>query len=148
MFFDADDVVVETNFGGDMCIDVVRQAADWEEAKASARPTTCASRKSRPHVKAMRAEPVSLLYEKRHVLHRPGLDLLEAEMLNFSRDRDRTGDGSPNRLDGAVRAMTRRSNLMMDIPVASMARFITIDDSVSRNSDRELYVRATASLHN
>jgi phage terminase large subunit-like protein len=35
--------------------------------------------------KAMRAEPISLLYEKGRVLHRRGLDQLEAEMMAFSR---------------------------------------------------------------
>jgi phage terminase large subunit-like protein len=34
--------------------------------------------------KAMRAEPISLLYEKSRVLHRRGLDQLEAEMVAFS----------------------------------------------------------------
>jgi phage terminase large subunit-like protein len=32
----------------------------------------------------MRAEPTSLLYEKNRVLHRRGLDQLEAEMMAFS----------------------------------------------------------------
>jgi phage terminase large subunit-like protein len=56
----------------------------------------------------MRAEPISLLYEKGRVLHRRGLDRLEAEMMAFSREWDRAADGSPNRLDAAVWALTRR----------------------------------------
>lgn len=117
--FEADDVVVETNFGGDMCIDVVRQAADRAAGEGKrANNFVRIKEVSASRGKVMRAEPVSLLYEKRRVLHRPGLDLLEAEMLNFSRDWDRARDGSPNRLDAAVWAMTRLSNLVMDIPVA------------------------------
>ena len=37
--------------------------------------------------KAMRAEPISLLYEKGRVLHRRGLDQLEAEMMAAPPDR-------------------------------------------------------------
>jgi len=39
--------------------------------------------------KAMRAEPISLLYEKQRVLHRRGLDQLEGKMMAFSREWDR-----------------------------------------------------------
>jgi phage terminase large subunit-like protein len=68
--------------------------------------------------KVMRAEPVSLQYEKGRVLHRHGLDLLEAEMLQFSRDWDRDTDGSPNRLDAAIWALTRLSKVLTAIPIA------------------------------
>jgi len=59
----------------------------------------------------MRAEPISLLYEKQKVLHRRGLDLPEAELLAFSRNWDRAVDGSPNRLDAAVWALTHLSSV-------------------------------------
>ena len=39
---------------------------------------------SAPRGKAMRAEPISLLYEKGRVLHRRRPDQLEAEMMAFS----------------------------------------------------------------
>ena len=52
------------------------------------------------------AEPVSLLYEKQRVLHRRDLDQLEAEMMAFSREWDRSVDGSPNRLWGQARMMS------------------------------------------
>jgi phage terminase large subunit-like protein len=68
--------------------------------------------------KVLRAEPVSLLYEKGRVLHRRGLDQLEAEMLSFSREWDRAVDGSPNRLDAAVWGLTRLSKIVVDIPIA------------------------------
>jgi phage terminase large subunit-like protein len=66
----------------------------------------------------MRAEPVSLLYEKGRVLHRRGLDKLEAEMMQFSREWHRAVDGSPNRLDAAVWSITRLSKIRIDIPIA------------------------------
>jgi phage terminase large subunit-like protein len=68
--------------------------------------------------KAMRAERVSLLYERCRVLHRHGLDKLEAETLSFSRDWDRDVDGSPNRLDAAIWALSRLSKVVTDIPIA------------------------------
>ena len=67
--------------------------------------------------KVLRAEPISLLCEKQTVLHRRGLDLLEGE-LSFSRQWDRAVDGSPNRLDAAVWALTRLSKIVVDIPIA------------------------------
>ena len=117
--FDADDVVVEKNFGGDMAAEVVRQAAEraFQEGR---RESNLISIKEvhASRGKAMRAEPVSLLYEKGRVKHRRGLDLLEAEMLAFSRDWDRAVDGSPNRLDAAVWGLTRLSKVVMQVPVA------------------------------
>ena len=68
--------------------------------------------------KAMRAEPISLLYEKGRVLYRRGLDQLESEMMAFSREWDRAVDGSPNRLDAAVWGLTRLSNVITHIPIA------------------------------
>ena len=116
---EADDVSVEVNFGGDMATEVVRNAAERryandlrETALIRIKPVT-ASRG-----KVLRAEPISLLYEQGRVLHRPGLDQLEAEMLNFTRDWDRARDGSPNRLDAAVWALTRLARLKADIIIA------------------------------
>ena len=68
--------------------------------------------------KAMRAEPISLLYEKQRVLHRRGLDQLEREMMAFSREWDRAVDGSPNRLDAMIWGITRLSKIITHIPIA------------------------------
>src|SRR5262249_45791268 len=105
--YDADDVVVEVNFGGDMATEVVKQAAQRAH-QAGARPHAMIRVKevTASRGKAMRAEPISLLYEKRRVLHRRGLDKLETEMMAFSREWDRKVDGSPNRLDAAVWGLT------------------------------------------
>lgn len=117
--FQADDIVVEINFGGDMATEVIRQAA-IRAHQAGKRDTdlirireVAASRG-----KAMRAEPVSLLYEKGRVLHRRGLDKLESEMMSFSREWDRSVDGSPNRLDAMVWAITRLAKVITDVPIA------------------------------
>jgi len=61
---------------------------------------------------------VSLLYEKQRVLHRRGLDQLEAEMMAFSREWDRAVDGSPNRLDAMIWGITRLSKIITHIPIA------------------------------
>jgi phage terminase large subunit-like protein len=68
--------------------------------------------------KVMRAEPVSLLYERSRVLHRRGLEKLEAEMLSFSREWSRDVDGSPNRLDAAIWALSRLSRIQTSVPIA------------------------------
>lgn len=117
--FDADDVVVEVNFGGDMATEVVRQAAD-RIAQRGDRPDNMIRIRevSASRGKVMRAEPISLLYEKQRVLHRRGLDQLEGEMMAFSREWDRDVDGSPNRLDAAVWGLTRLSKVKTEIPIA------------------------------
>ena len=60
------------------------------------------ARHSQPlkHFEAQASRPVVVIAES--ILHRRGLDQLEAEMMAFSREWDRAVDGSPNRLDAAV----------------------------------------------
>ena len=55
--------------------------------------------------KAVRAEPVAALYEQGRVAHAPGLERLEAQMLQMTLT-GYVGDGSPDRLDAAVWAIT------------------------------------------
>jgi phage terminase large subunit-like protein len=116
--FKADDVVVERNFGGDMATEVIKQAAD-RAAQAGKRPDNMIRIKevSASRGKVMRAEPISLLYEKGRVLHRRGLDQYEGEMMAFSREWDRAVDGSPNRLDAGVWALSRLAKVVLDIAV-------------------------------
>jgi len=117
--FDADDVVVERNFGGDMATDVIRQAAERAHQEGRRDNNMIAIREvSASRGKVMRAEPVSLLYEKGRVKHRRGLDQLEAEMLSFSREWDRAVDGSPNRLDALVWGLTRLGRIIAHVPIA------------------------------
>jgi phage terminase large subunit-like protein len=117
--FDADDCTVEINYGGVMAAEVVRQTAErlhhlGDRSSSLIRVKDVNASRG----KVLRAEPVSLLYEKGRVLHRRGLDQLEAEMLSFSREWDRAVDGSPNRLDAAVWGLTRLSKIVVDIPIA------------------------------
>ena len=117
--FDADDVVVEVNFGGDMATEVVKQAAERIHQRGERDSNLIRIREvNASRGKTMRAEPISLLYEKQRVLHRPGLDLLEEEMLSFSREHDVKTDGSPNRLDANVHVLTRLSRIITSIPIA------------------------------
>lgn len=117
--FDADDVVVETNFGGVMAAEVIKQTAERIHYRGERESNLIRVKEvNASRGKVLRAEPVSLLYEKGRVLHRRGLNLLEAEMMAFSRDWDRATDGSPNRLDALVWALSRLSRVVVHIPIA------------------------------
>ncbi len=117
--FDADDVTIETNFGGQMCVETIRGAAARMHERGE-RPTNLIRIKevTASRGKALRAEPVSLLYEKNRVLHRRGLDALEGEMMSFSRDWDRATDGSPNRLDAMIWGISRLNRILTNIAIA------------------------------
>ena len=58
-----------------------------------------------------------MLFRSR-VLMRPGMEELELEMLQFSREWDRAIHGSPNRLDAMCWSVTRLSKVVTDIPIA------------------------------
>jgi phage terminase large subunit-like protein len=117
--FDADDIVVEVNFGGDMATEVVKQAAERVHQRGERDSSMIKIKEvTASRGKAMRAEPISLLYEKGRVLHRRGLDQLEGEMMAFSREWDRAVDGSPNRLDAMVWGISRLSIIKTQIPIA------------------------------
>ena len=62
----------------------------------------------------LRCEPIAASYEQGKVLHRPGLDLLES---SFSRQWNRSTDGSPGRLDAAVWALSHLSTIVMNISI-------------------------------
>jgi phage terminase large subunit-like protein len=68
--------------------------------------------------KAVRAEPISALFEQGKVLLRPSLSQLKAELLNFTTYWDRKQDASPNRMDAMVWSLTRLKALILDIPMA------------------------------
>lgn len=91
----ADCVVAEKNFGGDMVESTLRAA----NVKARVVLVTASRGK---HV---RAEPVAALYDQGRVRHRAQFPLLEAEML-MTTPAGYQGEESPNRLDGAVWAIT------------------------------------------
>jgi phage terminase large subunit-like protein len=99
--FGADRIIAEKNYGGDMVratIQTVRKTAPVTLVNAT-------------RGKVVRAEPVSALYEQRrirHVIPDPAanpLAALEAEMSKVT-SIGYTGEGSPNRMDALVWALT------------------------------------------
>lgn len=91
----ADRIVAERNFGGDMVRFTVATAD-----KTAAFKEVVASRG-----KAVRAEPVSALYEQGRVHHVGILTDLEDQMTNFTAS-GYVGEGSPDRADALVWALT------------------------------------------
>lgn len=91
----ADAVVGESNFGGDMVRYVIQ----------TARPRTSYKAVTASRGKAVRAEPIAALYEQGKVRHVGILAELEEELSGFSTT-GYIGNGSPNRADAAVWAIT------------------------------------------
>lgn len=92
---EADRIVAERNFGGAMVKAVVKSAdgdVAYKEVTAS-------------RGKVARAEPVSALYEQGRVSHVGGLPALEDEMVLMTAS-GFLGEGSPNRTDALVWALT------------------------------------------
>lgn len=89
---DADDIVIETNFGGDMAIAVVQGAIDAEGVTIPVRTVTASRGKK------VRAEPVAAL-SSRGKWHMVGtLEELEDQMCTWTDE----ADYSPDRLDAMV----------------------------------------------
>jgi phage terminase large subunit-like protein len=91
----ADKVVAETNFGGAMVEFVIKASDPMVNYKS-----VTASRG-----KSIRAEPVSGLYEQKKV-HHVGLFPKLTEQMGFMTTHGYVGDGSPDRLDALVWALT------------------------------------------
>ncbi len=89
----AEHMAAERNFGGDMVLSTIRNV----DRDAPVKMVTASKGK------AVRAQPISLLYEQGRVWHREGarLDLLEDELTHMTHD-GYIGEGSPNRLDAMV----------------------------------------------
>ena len=93
--FEADRVVGENNFGGDMVRFVVQTAdrkVPYSEVRAS-------------RGKVVRAEPVAALYEQGLVSHVGSFPDLEDQQCNFTQA-GFVGEGSPDRADALVWALT------------------------------------------
>lgn len=97
-----DRIIAEVNNGGEMVENTIRVVDTNVPYKA-----VHASRG-----KAVRAEPVSALYEQKRVHHVGAFPVLEDQMCTFTSDFDRK-DGSPDRMDALVWAFTE---LMVDQP--------------------------------
>jgi len=97
--FEADRIIVETNYGGDMATSVIQQAARHADAQIRVQKIT-ASR-----AKHVRFEPVCLLYEQGRIHHVGSFPMLETELCAFTAD-GYEGDGSPDAADALVWAIT------------------------------------------
>lgn len=91
---EADRIVGETNYGGDMVENTIRTVEDGQDV---AYKSVHASRG-----KQIRAEPISALYEDGRVHHVGIFPQLEEELVNWSPESDK----SPNRMDALVWAIT------------------------------------------
>jgi len=107
--WNADIVIAESNFGGDMVTHTIQTLDKSVNVKL-----THSSRG-----KLVRAEPVSALYERGKVNHRMPFLILEDEMCTYD------GNGkSPNRLDASVFALTELSGCSDN--------YIELDDDTRR----------------
>jgi hypothetical protein len=93
--WDADRIVGEKNFGGDMVRAIV-QTTDRTVAFKEVNAT---------RGKVVRAEPIAALYEQGKVSHIGSFADLEDQMCNFTAS-GYVGDGSPDRADALVWALT------------------------------------------
>jgi phage terminase large subunit-like protein len=92
----ADRIVAEINAGGEMVENTLRMidpAVPFTAVHAS-------------RGKVIRAEPISALYEQGKVHHVGFFGALEDQMTSFTVDYDRSVDGSPDRVDALVWAIT------------------------------------------
>ena len=92
----ADRIVVEVNQGGNL----VRQVLEQVD------PLVPVAEVHAVEGKAARAEPVAALYEQGRIWHVPGLERLEEQMCQMTTQRYE-GDGSPDRVDALVWALTK-----------------------------------------
>lgn len=103
----ADAIVVETNYGGDMARQVVIQAwaqlAREGETKGMAMPRIVGVNAKQG--KRLRAEPIAQLYETGKVHHTAEFNTLETMMVTWV-----PGMDSPDRMDAAVHALTELAN--------------------------------------
>lgn len=91
----ADVVVGEANYGGAMVQHTIQ----------TARPRTPYKAVTATRGKAVRAEPISALYEQGKVRHVGGFQELEDELISFSTV-GYLGEGSPNRADALIWGLT------------------------------------------
>lgn len=109
--WDADAIVIEVNQGGDMVAHTIRTIdpnVKIKEVRAS-------------RGKHVRAEPIAALYEQGRVAHVGSFPELESQMTQMTTN-GYEGEGSPDRVDALVWAMTELFPAMVK-PVADPSRF-------------------------
>lgn len=95
--WEADRVVGEDNYGGDMVESTIRAAARMKETSVSYKAVHAT------RGKAVRAEPQVAGYERGQIHHVGVFPHLEEEMVTWTAD---SGQRSPNRIDGMIWAQT------------------------------------------
>lgn len=103
--FEADRIVIETNRGGHFVRTPIESALRAAGRSLASVPIVEVRASSG---KATRAEPIAALYEQRRILHAPGLEKLEKQMIEW----DPARSISPDRIDAMVWALT---NLVVDL---------------------------------
>lgn len=104
-------IVTEDNFGKEMVPNTIRMLNTFV-------PVKCVSAM---RGKVIRAQPVAALYEQGLVHHCGTFDKLEAQLEEFHLDWNRTKDGSPDRLDALVWAITDLAVVLLP-PTGSLHR--------------------------
>lgn len=119
----ADCLVAEANQGGEMVALTIRTAAQALHREGQRRSKQVAVRMVHTfRGKALRAEPVSALYEQSRVHHCGAFPALEDQMCEFTSDFDRTAMGySPDRVDALVHGLTEVLLLGQSIPMVGPA---------------------------
>lgn len=92
--YSAHKIIAEVNQGGELIETLLRQKDEFA-SYGGVRAINS---------KALRAEPISALYEQRRIFHMPGLDALERQMSEMVRSGFQ-GKGSPDRVDALVWAL-------------------------------------------
>jgi phage terminase large subunit-like protein len=95
-FWQADRVIAETNFGGDLVVSALQQHA----------PNLPVTKIHAARGKLVRAEPVALVYEQGRVAHLRPFPKLESQLGLFSASQGYMGAGSPDRADAVVHGVT------------------------------------------
>jgi predicted phage terminase large subunit-like protein len=100
----ADELVIETNQGGDMAENTLKTTAQAMAAEGAPTRTVKVKRVHASRGKRARAEPVSALYEQGRVHHVGAFTELEDQMTTWTPD---ATSASPDRMDALVWAITR-----------------------------------------
>jgi phage terminase large subunit-like protein len=118
--FKADRIVAERNFGGAMVEHVIRTAD----------PNVAFAEVTASRGKVVRAEPVAALYEQGRISHIGDLAELEDQMCQMATD-GYLGEGSPDRLDAMVWAIT---DLMLAPSTTGIIEFYRREVEAKKNT--------------
>lgn len=114
--FDADAIVVEKNYGGDMVRNTIDKEIDAMPGILAPRIIEVDSRRG----KQLRAEPIVAMYEKGRVIHVSGKDRSDLVELEDEQTQWVPGKGaSPNRIDALVHGATELGKAFLPASIAT-----------------------------